>query len=95
MLDRFLEYASRIIFLQKDVADLKSSNASQNDELIEVRNEIQTLALGLQQAMHEIQRLHDRLDHESKQTQLQIENAMLKSERRLPANSSASDDNDS
>ena len=94
MWDRFLEYASRIVFLQRDVADIKSSDAARNDDIIALRKEVQHLTLGLQQAMSEIQRLHDRLDHEGEQSRLRLENEMLKFERRLPPGSIPPSDRD-
>jgi hypothetical protein len=94
MIDKIADYISRVIFLQRDVADLKTSDTDIRQELKDVRSELKDLTLGLHHLLHEVQRLHDRLDHETKQTRLQIDNEMLKFERRLPGTSSTSDDDD-
>ena len=77
MFKQLTEFIGNLLFLTRDTRE--------NKEAIEhLRHEMHELATSLEKLSHEVQRLGDREKLEREKLVLQLENALLKIERRLP-----------
>ncbi len=87
-----IEFTKSVFFLQRDTQqnkeDIKKTeqNIEKNQQDIkEIRKEFSQLVLVVEKLMFEIQRVSDRENAEREKLALQLENEMLKFERRLPS----------
>ena len=77
MLKQVFEWSRGILFLTRDVADLQSQERDVREEIDQIHDSLIDLA-------HRIERLSERERLEREKNLLQLENAVLKLERRLP-----------
>jgi archaellum component FlaC len=82
MFKQLTEFIGNLLFLSRDTRE--------NKEAIEhLRHEMHELATNFEKLSHEVQRLGDREKLEREKLVLQLENALLKIERRLPPGKSS------
>lgn len=91
MWTKILEYAQTLIFLQRETQQNKSDIKECEQEIKEnkrdiekLRAEFNNLVLLVQKLSFDIQQISDRETSERQRMALQLENEMLKFERRLP-----------
>ncbi len=91
MFKQLLDLTAKLFFLARDVQenktdiqDIKQKIGGLQDDMKDLQREVQELARGLERLAYEIRRVSDTDAHERKVLSLQLENDMLKFERRLP-----------
>ncbi len=101
MLKQFLELTAKIFSLTRDVQqckadikDVKQQITDMKQEINEVRREVHDLGRGFDRLAYEIRRVSDYEAQERKMMALQLENELLKFERRLPSGKSGSSDHE-
>jgi hypothetical protein len=82
MFKQLAEFFSGLLFLTRDTRENKEA-------LEQLRHETHELASNLEKISHEIQRLGEREKLEREKLVLQLENVLLKIERRLPPGKSS------
>ena len=97
MLKQIIELATQFFSLAKDVeqnkSDIKDVEQEVKDlrqDLNDLRREVRDLARAVEGLAYEIRRVGEHEAQERKLTVLQLENALLKFERRLPSEQSNS-----
>lgn len=88
---KILEYAQALIFLQRetqqnkaDIKECEQENKENKRDIEKLRAEFNNLVLLVQRLSFDIQQVSDRETSERQRMALQLENEMLKFERRLP-----------
>lgn len=91
MWTKILEYAQTLIFLQREVqqnkSDIKECEQElkrQSDQIDKLRSEFSSLVLIVQKLSFDIENVSKGEKSEREKLALQLENEMLKFERRLP-----------
>ena len=91
MWTKILEYAQTLIFLQRetqqnraDIKECEQENKENKRDIEKLRTDFNNLVLLVQKLSFDIQQVSDREESERRQMALQLENEMLKFERRLP-----------
>ena len=99
MFKQLIDLTARIFFLAKDTqqntADIKEANQQikdLQDDLNDLRREVQNLAHGFERLAYELRHVRESEAQERKYLALQLENELLKFERRLPAGKSNPDE---
>jgi len=99
MLKQIVELAAQLFSLTKDVqqnkADVKDVEQEVKDlrrDFNDLRREVRDLATAVQRLAYEIHRVSENDNNERKLLALQLENTLLKFERRLPSGKPASED---
>ena len=87
-----IEFTKAVFFLQRDTQqnkeDIKKSEHNVEklqQDMKEIRKEFTKLSVVVERLLFEIQRVSDRETAEREKMALQLENEMLKFERRLPS----------
>lgn len=92
MLKQLLELTSKLFSLSRDVqqnkadiTDVKQKISNVQDDIKDLQREVRDLARGFDRLAYEIRRVSDNEAQERKMMALQLENELLKFERRLPS----------
>lgn len=98
MFKQLIDLTARIFFLAKDtqqnkedVKDAKQRIRDVQTDLNDLRREVQELARGFERLAYEIRRTSESEAQERKYLALQLENELLKFERRLPSDKPSAD----
>lgn len=83
MWKEFFEYAKQVFALHQETQKNKASIQALQDDLKEARQEIKELTDAVRRLAYEIHRVGEDDRHEREKLVLQLENEMLKFERRL------------
>ena len=99
MFKQLIDLTAQLFFLSKDtqqnkadIKDVKQQLKEVQNDVNDLRREVQNLAHGFERLAFEIRRVSESEAQERKYTALQLENALLKFERRLPTGKSDLDD---
>ncbi len=99
MFKQLIDLTAQIFFLAKDTqqnkADIKDAKQQIKDvqnDVNDLRREVQELARGFERLAYELRRVSENDAQERKYLALQLENELLKFERRLPPSNSNPDE---
>lgn len=99
MFKQLIELATQIFLLGKDVQQNKSDVKDVEQEVKDLRRdfndlrrEVRDLATAVQRLAYEIHRVSDHEANERRVLTLQLENTLLKFERRLPSGGTSAED---
>src|SRR5438128_9793377 len=92
MLKQLLDFARQIVTLTRDTQQNKADIQELRQELKEVRQELREFSEVLQRLVFEMRRQHEADAYERKLLRLEVENALLRSERQLPPRADAGEE---
>jgi|GEM_PF-5932406 predicted RNase H-like nuclease (RuvC/YqgF family) len=84
MIKELLEAGSHIFGITRDIEACKRDVKRLDDEVSDLRQEVRALTQKVERLAVEVERNHERAETDRKVFLLQLENLMLKMERRLP-----------
>ncbi len=99
MFKQLIDITAQIFFLAKDtqqnkadIKDVKQQAKDIQNDVNDLRREVQDLARGFERLAYEIRRTSETEAQKRKYLALQLENALLKFERRLPSERPSADE---